>query len=322
MKETADENGTRSERKCCLWRLGVHLLFSGAVFGEMSKLQMLVLSLVVVVYLASRLFQMPHMPIFTDEAAYCWAASCMHADLPSTWFHDYGDKGPYFLWMIALGQWVIQDPILGGRLVVVVSSLLGVFGAFALGRIAGNIPIGLGMSALFVISPLVLVHDGLTLFDPLLTAWVLWGMALIFWIFQQGHRSWKPALALGIVTALAMELKITAAELIAFSFVACWLFVKPEDRKSYWRPLLSVFAVAILVRVGLVFFQMALGISRPAAGMSNLSSFLTQWDTPLIALWPQKEYMLRNILGVFCVLLGTASRAAHPLGRVDNLEGR
>src|SRR3989344_3628976 len=95
-----------------------------------SKLHLLTWLGLVTVYFASRLINLKIIPIFTDEAIYSyWAQVALHD--PANRFISLEDgKQPLFIWLAAIMQNFIHDPLVASRLVSVFSGFLSVIGIY------------------------------------------------------------------------------------------------------------------------------------------------------------------------------------------------
>ena len=88
------------------------------------------LVLFVIFYFATRLVNLKIIPIFTDEAIYSfWAQVALHD--PANRFISLEDgKQPLFIWLAAISQKFVADPLVASRLVSVFAgfgSLIGIY---------------------------------------------------------------------------------------------------------------------------------------------------------------------------------------------------
>src|SRR3989338_5377332 len=88
-----------------------------------------------VLYFATRLINLKIVPIFTDEAIYTyWAQVALHD--PANRFISLEDgKQPLFIWIAAIFQKFISDPLLASRLVSVVAGGFSLVGIYLLAKL-------------------------------------------------------------------------------------------------------------------------------------------------------------------------------------------
>ncbi|MFH0793057.1 MAG: glycosyltransferase family 39 protein, partial [bacterium] len=187
---------------------------------------------------------------FNDEAIYLHWAARMGAQ-PSSWLHSLeGGKYPVFIWLLALSMKIFPDPLVAGRLVAVLSGLCALAGLFALGRLLSDVPTALGAAALYLIFPLVVVHDRLALFDTPLNAFSLWGLALTLWIYRDGNFSKGSLAMLAVVCAAAFSMKITGLESAFFAFFAALLYATGGNRRRYVLSAIFVCVLPLVIFLG------------------------------------------------------------------------
>src|SRR3989338_972947 len=86
-------------------------------------------------FLLTRLINLKIIPIFTDEAIYTyWAQVALHD--PANRFISLEDgKQPLFIWIAAIFQKFISDPLLASRLVSVVAGGFSLVGIYLLAKL-------------------------------------------------------------------------------------------------------------------------------------------------------------------------------------------
>lgn len=133
--------------------------------------------LLIIVYFVTRLWNLLSLPIFLDEAIYIhWAQQVTLR--PPSWFISLSDgKQPLFIIAIALIMRIVEDPLLAGRLVSVISGFFSMIGLFLLGKYLFNSTrVGIFSGLLYVVYPLALVHDRLALYDTMVGTWFVWSI--------------------------------------------------------------------------------------------------------------------------------------------------
>lgn len=271
----------------------------------LSRKARLWLAAIVVVYFASRLIFLKAYGLFSDEAIYLrWAAN-VGASFES-WFHPLADgKNPLFIWMLALAQSIISDPLVAGRLLAVAFGFVALLGLFTLARLLYDERTALLAAALYLIHPLSIVHDRMALFDTPLTAFTLWGLVAMIWLFRERRATRDRALLVSLLFAVAYMMKSTGAQLLVFAPIAFLLYTPREERRERVETLRLL--VYFPVIVALVF--LLLGRAMEAGGYSLFRYFLVTprelIDLPF-RLW---LYNLDNVWSYFDLYWGVPAGA-------------
>lgn len=133
-----------------------------------NKVRLFLVALVIL-YFATRLTNLKIIPIFTDEAIYSfWAQVALHD--PANRFISLEDgKQPLFIWLAAISQKFVQDPLIAGRLVSVFAGFGSLIGIYLLSKELFDRKTAILASFLYIILPFTLLYDRMALFDSLLT---------------------------------------------------------------------------------------------------------------------------------------------------------
>src|SRR3989338_2384451 len=128
-------------------------------------------------FLLTRLINLKIIPIFTDEAIYTyWAQVALHD--PANRFISLEDgKQPLFIWIAAIFQKFISDPLIATRIVSVFAGFGSLVGIYLLSKVLFNAKVAKLSSFLYIVLPFTMLYDRMALFYSLLT------MFLIFTIF-------------------------------------------------------------------------------------------------------------------------------------------
>lgn len=132
-----------------------------------------------ILFFATRLLSIMELPIFTDEALYVRWAQIAKNDANWRFISLTDGKQPMLIWLVMIMMRFVDDPLLAGRIVSVISGFLSMIGLFFLGReLFKNRWIGLITSALYVFYPFALVYDRMALYDSLVGAFAVWSLCL------------------------------------------------------------------------------------------------------------------------------------------------
>ncbi len=182
-----------------------------------------------VVYLFTRLVNLKIIPIFTDEAIYSfWAQVALHD--PANRFISLEDgKQPLFIWIAAIFQKFISDPLVATRLVSVLAGLGSLIGIYMVSDLLfKNKKIALLSSILYIILPFTLLYDRLAIFDSLLT------MIGIYAVFFSVKMAKDPKLDLALLNGFAIGLGlITKTSALFFLYLLPFsLFLFDYSKKT------------------------------------------------------------------------------------------
>ncbi|MEX2028030.1 MAG: glycosyltransferase family 39 protein [Candidatus Curtissbacteria bacterium] len=187
-------------------------------------------------YFLTRLVNLRVLPIFTDEAIYgYWAQVALHD--PANRFMSLEDgKQPLFIWIAAVLQKLVADPLIATRLVSVVAGFGTLLGIYFLGKELFGAKVAKIAGALYIILPFTLLYDRMALYDSLLTMLCVWV------VFLSAKMAKAPRLDLallgGIVLGLGLITKSSANFFLLLLPVSLLLFDfnKPNlaKRLSKW----------------------------------------------------------------------------------------
>lgn len=168
-----------------------------------------------VVYFFTRLVNLKIIPIFTDEAIYSfWAQVALHD--PANRFISLEDgKQPLFIWIAAIFQKFISDPLVATRLVSVLAGLGSLIGIYMVSDLLfRNKKIALLSGILYIILPFTLLYDRMAIFDSLTT------MLGIYAVFFSIKMAQDPKLDLALLNGFAIGLGlITKSEALFFLYL-------------------------------------------------------------------------------------------------------
>jgi 4-amino-4-deoxy-L-arabinose transferase-like glycosyltransferase len=194
------------------------------------RFQILTWASFVVLYFATRLYNIMSLPIFTDEAIYTRWAQIARFD-PNWRFISLTDgKQPLFVWFDMIVMRFVNDPLLAGRLVSVFAGFATMVGLYFLGKTLFNKKVGVLASLLYIFYPFALVYDRMALYDSLVATLFVWGV--IFEILLVRYRRLDIALILGFILGGAV-LNKTSGFLLIYLFPLSLFLFNFKDKK--WK---------------------------------------------------------------------------------------
>ena len=187
----------------------LHLRHKYQRFFARNKNNLIVWSFLTILYFTTRLVNLKLIPIFTDEAIYArWAQIALHD--PVNRFISLEDgKQPLFIWLAAIAQKFISDPLIATRLVSVFAGFGSLCGIYLLAKeLFGSKTAKLAAFA-YVVLPFTLLYDKLGIYDSLLTMLGIW--AVYFTLKMAKKPSLDYALLNGFAIGLALITKSSAS---------------------------------------------------------------------------------------------------------------
>lgn len=207
---------------------------------------------ITVIFLISRSYNLLKIPIFTDEAIYTyWAQIALHD--PNNRFISMEDgKQPLFIWLAAIFQSFIKDPLLASRLVSVFSGALTIIGIYLIAKNLFSIKIARIATILYILLPFSLIYDRLALYDSLLTS--ITTFALYFSIKLAQKSSLENALLGGITFGLGLITK-SSALLFLYLIPLPFIFLKFSRRIKFETILRWSFFAALVFIIAQGFYN-------------------------------------------------------------------
>lgn len=138
-------------------------------FIKTFKKEILVWPLLTIFYFVTRTVNFKIIPIFTDEAIYTYWAQIALNDPVNRFISLEDGKQPLFIWLAAISQHFIRDPLVATRLVSVLSGFGSLIGIYLLTKELFEKRAALIASFLYIVLPFTLLYDRMALFDSLLT---------------------------------------------------------------------------------------------------------------------------------------------------------
>ena len=202
----------------------------------------------IVLYFATRLYNIMSLPIFTDEAIYTRWSQIARFD-PNWRFISLTDgKQPSFVWLDMVVMRFTQDPLLAGRLVSVSAGFATMIGLYFLGRTLFNKKVGLIASLLYIFYPFALVYDRMALYDSLVAMFYTW--SLVFIIYLVKYIRLDIALILGMILGGGVLTKTSGFLSIYLLPFSLFLFNFKEKK---WKNNLLKWAGLALISVVLAY---------------------------------------------------------------------
>ncbi len=148
------------------------------------KVELFLLSILIVIYFILRLPNLTLQPIFADEAIYIRWAQVMKSE-PTLRFLPLSDgKTPLFMWAMIPFFKIFQDPLFAGRFLSVVSGFFTLMGVYFLSKKVFNKTTAFWASLFYVTIPYTVFFDRMALVDSMLSAFTIWSIYFAIWLVK------------------------------------------------------------------------------------------------------------------------------------------
>ena len=136
-------------------------------------------------YFVTRVRGLNLIPIFTDEAMYIHIAQIINDNWESLFLTKVNAFKPLFIWLTAIFQNFIADPILAGRWVSVVAGVFSLIGIYLLGKDIFSERVGKVSAVIYLFCPFFIFHERMALMESLVNAFGIWIVWVSFRISKQ-----------------------------------------------------------------------------------------------------------------------------------------
>lgn len=286
-------------------------------FVVKHRVEIILFSILIALYFLLRLPNLTLQPIFADEAIYIRWAQVMRAE-PTLRFVSVTDgKTPLFMWLMIPFLKFIDDPLLAGRFLSVISGLFTLLGVFFLSRKVFSLKVAYWSSLLYVVTPYTVFFDRMALVDSMLCAFTVWSVYFAIWLVRSPRLD--ISMVLGYLLGAAILTKTSGMVnllILPFSILG---FSREKRGKSALIKLVILWGVAIgiallmynLLRLGPQFqmlssrnadyvFSPAELIGRPWDPFIPHFNDIADWFPKLLT-WPILFFI---VIGIIYVLFG------------------
>lgn len=167
-------------------------------------------------FLVTRVVNLGVIPIFTDEAIYSYWAQVALFDPANRYISLEDGKQPLFIWLAAIAQKFISDPLMATRSVSIAAGAFSLYGIFLLSKLLFSSKVARVACLLYIVLPFTLLYDRMGLYDSLLTA------TIIYSVYFSIKLASRPGLLYSLLTGLFLGLG-----LLTKSSALLYLFLLP-----------------------------------------------------------------------------------------------
>ncbi len=258
--------------------------------------------LLIVLYFATRLYQLKQVPVFLDELIYGrWAQMGKYdGDLRLVSLSD--GKQPLFIWLSTITMNFVLNPIAATRIVSVLSGLGTAIGLYFLSyTLYKNKWIGLLAAFFYIICPFALFFNRLGIYESLVAMLFIW--SLYGEIMLVKYLRFDIALLLGLVLGLGFLNKTSGS--IAIYLLPLSLLLANFNKKNWKKILLKWVALAVVAVVLAYLCSSILLLSRNYNMINEKNYLFIYHMSELIpygafAAWGKNLYMYLQWIVAFC----------------------
>lgn len=263
-------------------------------FIKKYKLEIIIVSFIVVAYFFLRFSRIMSLPLFTDEAIYIRWSQIARYDASWRFISLTDGKQPSFVWLTMMAMRFVTDPLLAGRIVSVFAGFFTMIGMYFVGKeLFKKHWIGILSSFFYLIFPMALVYDRMALYDSLVGMLAVW--SFFFSILLVKKVRLDIALILGMILGAGALTKSSLFFCIPLLFLTYILFDWSD--KDWKRNLIKLFGLSI-ISASIAFVMYSLLRLSPFFHIINEKNSIFAY--PLNE-WIQHPfaYFLSNIMGLF-----------------------
>lgn len=195
-----------------------------------SKNKIIFWGFLLLAYFFTRLINLGLIPIFTDEAIYTYWAQVALSDPAQRFISLQDGKQPLFIWLAAVLQKFVADPLIASRLISVFAGFGSIVGIYLLAKELFLEKVAKIAAILYLILPFTLLYDKLALFDSLLTMFGIY--AVLFAVKMAKEPKLDNALLTGCAIGAAL---ITKSSGSFFLYLLPFSLLVFDFSKSKWR---------------------------------------------------------------------------------------
>lgn len=223
------------------------------IIGQLKKYRAEIIlgTVLLALFVASRLFRIMSLPIFTDEAIYVRWSQIAKQDASWRFISLTDGKQPMFVWLTMTVMRLVKDPLLAGRLISVFAGFVTMIGLYFVGReLFKNRWVGAVSAFLYLIFPMALVYDRMALYDSLVGTFAIWSLYLSIVLVRKVRLD--VALILGMVMGGGALTKTSSFFSIPLLFMTYMLF---DWKQKLWKKnllkLIGLSVISIVITFGM-----------------------------------------------------------------------
>lgn len=220
-------------------------------FITKHRLEIFILSVLILGYFTLRLPNLTLQPIFADEAIYIRWAQVIKAEQTLRFLPLSDGKTPLFMWaMVPLFKF-IHDPLLAGRFLSVLSGFFTLLGVFFLSRRIFNTRTAFWAGLLYVITPYTVFFDRMALVDSMLSAFTVWVVYFALWLV----RSLRPDISMILGYLLGGVVLTKTPGMLNFFMIPLTLIGFKRDKGNGHSFVKLAFLWGVAIAIGLVIYN-------------------------------------------------------------------
>ena len=224
-------------------------------------------------YFVTRVRGLNLIPIFTDEAMYIHIAQIINDNWESLFLTKVNAFKPLFIWLTAIFQNFIADPILAGRWVSVVAGVFSLIGIYLLGKDIFSERVGKVSAVIYLFCPFFIFHERMALMESLVNAFGIWIVWVSFRISKQLSLEKSYFIVLGTLLGLAFFTKTTALLIFPAPFII-FIAWKTYAKENFFYYLALTFLMVILINIPYFIIEGGVGFQNRHLILSSTNYYI------------------------------------------------
>ncbi|MFH0863681.1 MAG: glycosyltransferase family 39 protein [Candidatus Gottesmanbacteria bacterium] len=207
--------------------------------------------IIIALYFITRLIFLTSLPIFNDESIYLHWALIMRDTGEKFYSVAFDGKQPMIMWLYGVALWLVDNPLVVGRLVSVIFGFFTLLGIYFLAKSIGNRNLALISSSFYIFCPICVFFDRMALMDGPITSINIWTLFLTEKIINTKNK-YIFSLLLGLIFGLGFWIK--SSILITILIILLWLIKAYLNKKNIYiiNSIILIIITALLALIPLI----------------------------------------------------------------------
>jgi len=226
------------------------------------------LSLIGIVFLFTRLWELTLIPVSNDEAMYLYFSKIITSSPSELFISKVDSKQPLFMWLISIAFNWFSDPLFAGRFVSVLAGLGTLIGVYKLTDILYSTRAALMASVIYICCPYNLFHERMIFLESLLSCLGVWIFIFSIQIARAEKNEAKQFAFLGASMGFAFLTKATAVLLFPVP-IFIFLIYKSYKKENFFRLFILALSICACISSSYFLATQQLGFSKSHIFLNN-----------------------------------------------------
>ena len=202
-------------------------------------------TLLVLLYLLTRLINLTALPIFNDESIYLDWGWREFTEPHNLYFSLFDGKQPFLMWIFGFFEILIPDQLFAGRLVSVIAGFLSLIGIYLVSRKLADKKIAYVAMLLYIVIPIFTFYDRQALMESAISCVGIW--AFYLFILNVTKPKLIYGISLGAVLGIGLFIKSTPLIFLLTIFLITFYVIYNSNNSKFKKKFLFVQIISFLV---------------------------------------------------------------------------